>query len=63
MNICLMTKWIWKLYVGDQGLWLEITWNKYLRTKDLLVYSHQPGSQFWNSIQKVKSVFSLGEKH
>ncbi|XP_071679612.1 uncharacterized mitochondrial protein AtMg00310-like [Lolium perenne] len=63
MNKCLMTKWIWKLYAGEQGLWADILRNKYLRSKDLLVDSHRPGSQFWNSIQKVKSAFSQGAKH
>ncbi|XP_051229743.1 uncharacterized protein [Lolium perenne] len=63
MNICLMTKWIWKLYVGEQGFWTDILRYKYLRSKDLLVDSHRPGSQFWNSIQKVKSMFSQGVKH
>jgi mannosylglycoprotein endo-beta-mannosidase len=63
MNICLMTKWIWKLYAGEQGLWAEILRNKYLRSRDLLVDSHQSGSQFWNAIQKIKSVFRLGARH
>ncbi|XP_071677232.1 uncharacterized protein [Lolium perenne] len=63
MNICLMTKWIWKLYAGEQGLWAEILRNKYLRSRDLLVDSHHSGSQFWNAIQKIKSVFRLGARH
>jgi hypothetical protein len=29
MNICLMVKWIWKLYAGEQGLWADILRNKY----------------------------------
>jgi hypothetical protein len=24
MNICLMAKWIWKVYAGEQGLWADI---------------------------------------
>ena len=63
MNKCLMAKWIWKLYAGEQGLWADILRNKYLRDKDLLVESHPYGSQFWKSIQKVKDVFRLGAKH
>jgi hypothetical protein len=63
MNICLMAKWIWKLYAGEQGLWADIVRAKYLATKDLLVDKHPSGSQFWNSIQKIKEVFSLGAKH
>jgi hypothetical protein len=46
MNMCLMAKWIWKLYAGDQGLWAKIIWRKYLWTKDLLTDSYRLGSQF-----------------
>jgi hypothetical protein len=63
INSCLMAKWIWKLYAAEQRLWPEILRENYLRQKDLLEDSHQPGSQFWNSIQKIKEVFSLGAKH
>jgi hypothetical protein len=44
MNICLMAKWTWKLYIGEQGLWVDILRNKYLRSKYLLVDSHRNGS-------------------
>ena len=47
MNICLMAKWIWRLYAGEQGIWADILRNKYLVNKDLLVDSHRPGSQSW----------------
>ena len=63
MNVCLMVKWMWKLMTGQQGLWADILCNKYLRHKDLLVDSHGLGSQFWNAIQKFKSLLSLGAKH
>jgi hypothetical protein len=58
-----MAKWIWTLYSGEQGLWADILRNKYLRDKDLLTDAHRPGSHFWNAIQKIKHVFSLGAKH
>jgi hypothetical protein len=63
MNACLMVKWIWRLYVGEQGLWAEILRNKYLRDKDLMLDAHRPGSQFWNSIQNLQHLFRLGAKH
>ena len=63
MNICLMVKWIWRLYSQHQGLWTDIIRSKYLRHKDLLADSHNTGSQFWNAIQKLKDVFCLGAKH
>jgi hypothetical protein len=63
MNACLLVKWIWRLYSGEQGLWADILRNKYLRDKDLMLDVHRPGSQFWNSIQKLKHLFRLGAKH
>lgn len=63
MNKCLMVKWIWKLVTDGQGLWADIIRAKYLRSKDLLVDHHNPGSQFWNAIQKLKPLFCLGAKH
>ena len=62
MNVCLMAKWIWKLYSGEQGLWADIIRSKYLGSKDLLVDGHRSGSLFWNAIQKVKDLFRLGAK-
>ncbi|KAK1607529.1 hypothetical protein QYE76_031202 [Lolium multiflorum] len=63
MNICLMAKWIWRLYAGEQGLWAEILRAKYLGERDLLADKHRPGSQFWNAIQKIKHVFGTGARH
>ena len=63
MNTCLMVKWVWKLLSRQPGLWTDILRSKYLRHRDLLVDSHAPGSQFWNSLQKVKDLIRLGAKH
>jgi hypothetical protein len=63
MNICLLVKWIWRLYDGEQGLWADIIRNKYLRDKDLLLDTHRTGSQLWIAIQKLKHLFKLGAKH
>ena len=63
MNTCLMVKWVWKLLSGQLGLWADILRSKYLRRRDLLVDSHAPGSQFWNSLQKGKDLIRLGAKH
>jgi hypothetical protein len=60
MNICLLVKWIWRLYDGEQGLWADIIRNKYLRDKDLLLDTHRTGSQLWIAIQKLKHLFKLG---
>jgi hypothetical protein len=32
MNMCLMVKWFWKLHVHEEGLWVDIIRNKYLRS-------------------------------
>ncbi|XP_071674451.1 uncharacterized protein [Lolium perenne] len=63
MNICLLAKWIWRLYAGEQGLWAKILRAKYLGERDLLADKHRPGSQFWNAIQKIKHVFGMGARH
>jgi hypothetical protein len=60
MNVCLMAKWIWRLYAGEQGLWADILRAKYLGERDLLADKHRPGLQFWNAIQKIKQVFGMG---
>jgi hypothetical protein len=46
IKTCIITKRIWKLYAGEQTLWVEILRNKYLKNKDLLVDAHQNGSEF-----------------
>jgi hypothetical protein len=64
MNIALMLKWIWKLYQDAEGLWADIIRAKYLRGRDLFDDNVPTrGSQFWNSIQKIKWYFKLGAKH
>jgi hypothetical protein len=35
MNIALMLKWIWKLYQGSSGLWIDLLRAKYLGDNDL----------------------------
>jgi hypothetical protein len=42
MNMCLMVKWLWKLHVHEEGLWVHIIKNKYLRSNDLPIDNHRP---------------------
>jgi hypothetical protein len=64
MNIALMLRWVWKLYHNAEGLWADLIRAKYLRDHDLFSpLVPTKGSQFWNSIQKVKWYFKLGAKH
>jgi hypothetical protein len=54
-NIALILKWIWKLYQGGDGLWVELIWEKFLGGKDLFSRAVPArGSQFRNTIQKIK---------
>jgi hypothetical protein len=64
MNIALMLKWVWKLYHNADGLWADLIRAKYLGEHDLFSpLVPTKGSQFWNSIQRVKWYFKLGAKH
>jgi hypothetical protein len=58
-----MAKWVWKIMSGPQGLWMDIIRGKYLNGRDIWVDSHPRGSQFWNTLQKIKRVLCLGTKH
>jgi hypothetical protein len=33
MNIFMMANWIWKMYSGEQGLWVELLRAKYIQIK------------------------------
>jgi hypothetical protein len=64
MNIALLLKWIWKIYRDGDGLWADLLRAKYLGDNDLFSPEIQPkGSQFWNSLQKIKWYFKLGARH
>jgi hypothetical protein len=64
MNIALLVGWIWKLYHNAEGLWANLIRAKYLGNNDLFSpLVPTKGSQFWNSLQKLKWYFKLGPKH
>jgi hypothetical protein len=64
MNIALMLKWIWKYYQNTRGLWADLLRAKYLGERDFFSKDVPArGSQFWNSIQKLKWYFKLGARH
>jgi hypothetical protein len=64
MNIALLLKWIWKIYQDANGLWVDLIRAKYLGNNDLFSPAVPPkGSQFWNSLQKIKWYFKLGARH
>jgi hypothetical protein len=64
MNIALLLKWIWKIYQDGGGLRVDLLRAKYLGDNDCFSPAVQPkGSQFWNSLQKIKWYFKLGARH
>ena len=64
MNIALLTKWIWRIFVEneDQTLWKRILVAKYKGLDGLFNSSAVGGSQFWHSMHKIKNLFKLGAK-
>jgi hypothetical protein len=64
MNIAFLLKWIWKLYQGAEGLWVDILKAKYLGDRDIFAHeTPQKGSQFWSALQNFKWYFKLGARH
>ena len=56
-NICMLSKWIFKL-MNEDGIWQQLLHNKYLGSKSLTQVQYKPGdSQFWTGLMKVKSEF------
>ena len=60
-NICLLSKWLFKLH-NEDGLWQSILKNKYLSNKTIGgCTSRSSDSHFWKGLMKVKDQFlSLG---
>jgi hypothetical protein len=59
-NICLMSKWIYKLESGSEDLSCQILRNKYLRGAGFYQSSEVGGSQFWKSLHKIKKWVCMG---
>jgi hypothetical protein len=47
MNMCLLSKWIFKLERGDDDLCYILLRKKYLRGKDFFSSNYRGASQFW----------------
>uniref|UniRef100_A0A8I6XL94 Reverse transcriptase zinc-binding domain-containing protein n=1 Tax=Hordeum vulgare subsp. vulgare TaxID=112509 RepID=A0A8I6XL94_HORVV len=60
MNVALMLDWVWRITLGDGGLWLRLLEAKYLQGIPLLACSCSAGSQFWKSIQAIKEEIRAG---
>ena len=63
MNICLLSKWFWKMNMAKDELWFRLLKAKYFPKSDYRVARTVKGSQFWNDLQKVKNWFQKGASH
>ena len=61
-NLCLLSKWLYKLINGD-GVWQQLLKKKYLKNKILAQVMKRPSdSQFWSGFMEVKDhFFTRGE--
>jgi hypothetical protein len=58
-NICLLSKWLFKL-LNEDGMWQTLLKRKYLNNKVLTQVVKRPGdSQFWKGLMDIKDVFFL----
>jgi hypothetical protein len=56
-NICLLSKWLYKL-LNEDGMWQQLLKNKYLGDKPLTQISRRPGdSHFWSGLMAIKDQF------
>jgi hypothetical protein len=56
-NICLLSKWLYKL-LNEEGVWQELLHNKYLKNKTLSQVTAKPtDSPFWKGLMGVKDDF------
>jgi hypothetical protein len=61
MNECLLVKWIWKIHLEPNTLWIKILKAKYARAGAGFFDSNTIGSsQFWKWLHKVKHLFKWG---
>ena len=57
-NRCLLSKWLYRLSVETEGMWVQILRNKYLRTKTLAQATARPtDSPFWKGLMRIKITF------
>ena len=53
-NVCLLSKWVFKL-LTEEGIWQQVLGRKYLKNNTLAQVSKRPGdSQFWVGLVEVK---------
>ena len=58
-NRCLLSKWLYRPSVENEGMWVQILRNKYLQSKSLAqVTVRSNNSPFWKGLMRTKSTFS-----
>jgi hypothetical protein len=62
-NICLLSKWIYKLEAGAKDLSCQILRSKYLGDGGFYQSSSAGGSQFWRDLHKIKKWFKMGSRY
>lgn len=56
-NICLLSKWLYKL-INEEGMRQTLLRNKYLKDRTITQVEYMPGdSHFWSGLMKVKLDF------
>jgi hypothetical protein len=56
-NVCLLSKWLYKL-VNEDGVWQDLLRKKYLKNKIISEVHWKPrDSHFWSSLMKAKDRF------
>ena len=56
-NVCLLSKWLYKL-INEDGVWQELLRKKYLKNKTISEVKWKPGdSYFLSGLMKVKDRF------
>lgn len=63
MNDCLLVKWIWKIMLGSDEMWLKLLKAKYMPDGNFFNSRCYGASQFWQGLHKVKHLFKWGAQH
>ena len=63
MNIALLLKWVWKLFQNTGSIWHTLVSAKYPEAADIFAATTHGGSQFWQSIHRIKHFFKVGSRY
>jgi hypothetical protein len=63
MNMCMLSKWIFKLERGDRNMCCDLLRKKYLRGKGFFGSSQRDASQIWKGFHEAKKFCQRGMKY